>query len=322
MIRITRAYCVELERTITVNEARREFLSLDPPIDRFNFLCSDEKCRVKGTRVIGVNYRESAREDTKFVTAHFRLQDEHQADCEWVRLPAESENIEGLLPGETQSIAHMRKTRKKLTDFIDIFDPRVDAPFTKPEKSVGNDQSSDQSVSAKDSIRAQKSETSGEVGLTKTNDLERLVETYLEAKSILSIEECRQLELRIVSDGKIRLMDYFCHLSHAKMNSENRVFYGGAKLKRYGLGFRFDFFDKIDGDSVSLYVPANMMETYRHKRYIETILSQAPDVRYFTVYALGRFEPGPDRKPINLVVKDLRHLAIVLGPRKMEVGDK
>ncbi|MDA8149932.1 MAG: hypothetical protein M0041_02160 [Nitrospiraceae bacterium] len=317
MIRITRAYCVELDRTITISEARREFLSLDPPIGKFNFLCSDEKCRAKGTRVTGVNYRESAREAIKFVTAHFRLQDEHQSDCEWVLPSVESEYIDDLLPGEKQDIAHARRTRKKLTDFIDIFDPRVDDQQQKAERSLKNAQSPDQGELEKNSIRAENSEISDEASLTKTNDLERLVETYLEAKSLLSYEDCRRLELRIVNSGKIRLTDYFWRLSHATLDTRNRVLYGGANLvKRYGLGFRFNFYDKINGCPVNLYIPTHTMMKYRHKKYIESILGQAPNVRYFTVYALGQLEPVPNEKFINLVVKDMRHLAIVLGPKK------
>lgn len=326
MIKITRAYCVELDRLITIHEARRAFLSLEPPVDKFNFLCSDEKCRAKGTRIIGVNYKESARESIKFVTAHFRLQDEHQSDCEWVLPSVEMEYIDDLLPGETQDIAQARRTRKKLTDFIDIFDPRVDDQRQKPDRSFKNAETPEQGDLEKNSIRAQNSGASNEASLTQTNDLERLVETYLEAKSLLNNEDFRRLELRIVNSGKIRLTDYFCRLSHATLDTRSRVLYGGANLvKRYGLGFRFNFYDKINGDPVNLYIPTDTMMKYRHKKYIESILCQAPDVRYFTVYALGHLEAKTNKKSINLVVKDMRHLAIVLGPRKTDVsenGDK
>lgn len=163
-------------------------------------------------------------------------------------------------------------------------------------------------------------------GLTKTSDLERLVESFREAKETLTTDEFSGLELQIKGIGKMKLTQYFQRLSTAKTSTTLRIVYGGATLvKRYGKndsyarGFLFQFYDKVEGKRVSLYVSQTTMEQYRHRKYIDDIISKGDQVRYFTIYVLGHFEPAEDeRRGLNLVVSDLRHFVIVLGPAKTE----
>ena len=54
---IARAYCVEADRVVDIYQARALFFAQDEPRRRFQFLCSDDACRVaNATRVTGVNY--------------------------------------------------------------------------------------------------------------------------------------------------------------------------------------------------------------------------------------------------------------------------
>ena len=80
---IERAWCVELGRVVSINEARRELVGGTDTTSRFTFLCSDERCRAHGTRVTGVNYWRPAQEADKYRAAHFRELDEHLEGCEW-----------------------------------------------------------------------------------------------------------------------------------------------------------------------------------------------------------------------------------------------
>lgn len=63
---IRRAWCVELEETLTAHHAKREFFALEPRPEKLTFLCADEKCRDAtpgGTRVTCVNYQKLPSED-------------------------------------------------------------------------------------------------------------------------------------------------------------------------------------------------------------------------------------------------------------------
>ncbi|RML90039.1 hypothetical protein APX70_08531, partial [Pseudomonas syringae pv. maculicola] len=67
-----------------------------------------------------------------------------------------------------------------------------------------------------------------------------------------------------------------------------RVLFGGGLIEqRYGQGFKFKFFDRLDGKLVTLYVSPAQMQAYRSSRYISELLSHADEVKFFTVYALG-----------------------------------
>ena len=86
---IARAYCVEADRVVDIYQARALFFALDEPRRRFQFLCSDDACRVaNATRVTGVNYDKLVEDerDRVVVKPHFRMNQEtpHSTECEWL----------------------------------------------------------------------------------------------------------------------------------------------------------------------------------------------------------------------------------------------
>jgi len=326
--RITRAYCVELQEVVTITQARKEFLAMDPHPEKFHFLCSDQRCRDCGVKVTGVRYRENAQESVKLKTAHFRENDKHLPTCEWEE-PPEEEDTNGLLPGETEDAARRRRARRKLNDFIDVFDPcdEDDSSYVTTKGASGAGANSDSGSAANGNDRCRKDDDSDFPGVTKTSDLERLVECFREAKETLTPEEFAELEIMVKGVGRIKLSHYFKRLSYAKKSTTQNVIYGGAKtlVKRYGSGksytqgFLFKFYDKVEGGPVSLYVSPAMMREYRHRKYIDDIILKADKVRYFTIYALGSFEPAKtEYHGLNLTISQLRQLVIVLGPEKID----
>jgi hypothetical protein len=327
--RITRAYCVELQEVVTITQARKEFLAMEPRLEKFHFLCSDQQCRDVGVEVTGVLYRENAQESVKHKAAHFREKDKHLPSCEW-EVPSEEEDEKGLLQGETEDAARRRRARRKLNDFIDVFDPYSDDISIQVTAPVGFSPlasgSSDGAINTGD--RHGGKDDSDFPGVTRTNDLERLVECYREAKETLPPDEFSELEIVVKGLGRIKLCNYFKRLSYARSSTVQHVVYGGVKtaIKRYGKGesytqgFLLKFFDQIEGKPVSLYVSPAMMQEYRYRKYIDGILKKADQVRYFTIYAMGHFEPAPNEyHGLNLIITKLRQLAIVLGPEK-EIG--
>ncbi|MCD5982426.1 MULTISPECIES: ATPase [Pseudomonas] len=313
---ITRAFCVELQQEMSIAGARREYFSQEPPRKRFEFLCSNEACRAMGAKVTGVRYDVKPQDNPTFVAAHFRANPhhDHHADCEWVDADAD-ESAEDQVDANDPQTA-LRKAKRKLDDYIDVFDPTIKEPAK--EKSGVEKAGSPTPAPAPGTTPAPPAEPKAlRYSETRTNNLERLVDSYRQAKAELSPEEFKLLKLRIPGQGELSLRSYFRHIKYAQVGDNGRVLYGGGLVEqRYGQGFKFKFFDRLEGKLVTLYVSPAQMQAYRSSRYISELLSHADEVKFFTVYALGTLTKSPSGKSFSVEVDDLRHLAIVLGPQK------
>ncbi|MBU6956553.1 ATPase [Pseudomonas sp. CVAP len=315
--RITRAYCVELEKKLSIVAARREYLSLVPPRERFTFLCTTEECRELDAKITGVNYDVNPQETT--MSAHFRAnpKDEHCPTCEWIE-HGSSGDQDRSRPGETEEEATTRKAKRKLDDYIDIFDPSLKEKKPSGDRPGKGGDEIDGDGQGRGATRSTTEPNDKPRGPTKTTDLERLVESYRNAKSELSKEEFDLLTLQVSGYGVIPLRSYFRHITAANIGENGCVLFGGGTIKRYGEGFSFNFYDPLGEKRVSLYVPADQMNAYRYRRYLKELIIQADEVRYVTLYTLGHLEENPQGKGIDLKVEDLRQIALVLGPPKTQ----
>ena len=313
---ITRAFCVELQQGMSIAGARREYFSQEPPRKRFEFLCSNEACRAMGAKVTGVRYDVKPQDNPTFVAAHFRANPhyDHHPDCEWVDADADEPVEEQVEANDPQ--AALRKAKRKLDDYIDVFDPTIKEPAK--EKSGVEKAGSPAPAAAVSTAPVPPAEPKApRYSETRTNNLERLVDSYRQARAELSPEEFKPLKLRIPGQGELSLRSYFRHIKYAQLGDNGRVLYGGGLVEqRYGQGFKFKFFDRLEGKLVTLYVSPAQMLAYRSSRYISELLSHADQVKFFTVYALGTLTKSPSGKSFSVEVDDLRHLAIVLGPEK------
>ncbi|WP_122575673.1 ATPase [Pseudomonas viridiflava] len=313
---ITRAFCVELQQEMSIAGARREYFSQELPRKRFEFLCSNEACRAMGAKVTGVRYDVKPQDNPTFVAAHFRANPhyDHHPDCEWVDADADEPVEEQVDTNDPQ--AALRKAKRKLDDYIDVFDPTIKEPAK--EKSGVEKAGSPAPAAAVSTAPVPPAEPKApRYSETRTNNLERLVDNYRQARAELSPEEFKLLKLRIPGQGELSLRSYFRHIKYAQLGDNGRVLYGGGLVEqRYGQGFKFKFFDRLEGKLVTLYVSPAQMLAYRSSRYISELLSHADQVKFFTVYALGTLTKSPSGKSFSVEVDDLRHLAIVLGPEK------
>jgi hypothetical protein len=313
---ISRAFCVELQEELSIAAARREYFSQEEPRQRFEFLCSSEPCRKRGAKITGVRYDVKPQDNPTFVSAHFRANPhyDHHPDCEWIEEQAE-DTPHPTDVGEEEPQARLRKAKRKLDDYIDIFDPAI-----KPPARTKTKDDTPPTITAQitdDRLPAERPQTKpARQSETRTNNLERLVDSYRQAKAQLSADDFKLLTIKIPGQGELALRSYFRHIKYAKLGDNSRVLYGGGLVERYGLGFKFKFFDRLEGNRVTLYVSPAQMKAYRSSRYISELLSHAEEVKFFTVYALGEVSESPSGKSIGVQVKDLRHLVIVLGPAK------
>jgi hypothetical protein len=308
---ITRAFCVELQQELSIVAARREYFSQEPPRARFSFLCSSEPCRAKGVKITGVRYDVKPQEHPTFVAAHYRANPnyEHHPDCEWV-----DADVALPLADETEAEGALRKLKRKLDDYIDVFDPTLKE---RPKQTAPRDKPDTDSLEEADAASPSTAMLEAKQDKqNRTNNLERLVDSFRQAQATLTKEELALLTLRVPGQGEMSLRAYFRHIKFAQLNDDRRVLYGGGLVERYGIGFKFKFFDRLQGKLVTLYVSPAQMQAYRSSRYLIELLSHAEDVRFFTVFALGKLVSSPSGKSISVEIEDLRHLAIVLGPPK------
>jgi hypothetical protein len=200
---------------------------------------------------------------------------------------------------------------------VDVFDPRTGGKDVVSGKSSTRDSDWGRVANNGNGSRGRQKSGAERPGETKTSYLERLVESYLEAKASLAPEEFQALTVRVAGKGEVRLVDYFRPIGGTDLMDGERVLYGGGTLiKRYGDGFKIKFFDKIGGHHVFLYVSQETMNEYRYRKYLLEIVRQAPEVRYLKVFALAKWQLDEERGTVSLAVGDLRHLAILLGPKK------
>lgn len=314
--RILYAYCKELNEIVSIDTARKYFVCEEPALESYHFFCDDVNCAggAKPVRVTGVNYRVPASESAKYVTAHYRLLDSHHQLCHW-NIDADSD---ALRPGETDDDAKQRRLRRKLHDLVTVFDPELAEDDGVGRHRIQQPANLDKDVDAQGRPPRHRNGDDADNllgGYNRTNQLSRLVETYKEAKVTLTKEEFNELEIRIVNEGVLRLNEYFCRLARASYETRNRVIFGGATLVgRYGQGFKFKFYDKVANTTVYLYVSPAKMAGFRFRKYLELSLCRATEVKYFTIYALGTLVAGNREGNSDLVVDDLRHLSLVLGP--------
>lgn len=121
-MQILEAYCEEFDEVLDIYGAKEAYFSL--PMSRrkrFIFRCSDARCRSKqNPRVSGVNYDKLVEESEKYVQAHFKsiAQQPHTDECVW------SQN-EVSRKHDVEVQGGTRISRKKATDVIDVFTPRL-----------------------------------------------------------------------------------------------------------------------------------------------------------------------------------------------------
>lgn len=306
MLRISRAYCIELKKVVSIAQARREFFALESPIEEFHFVCDSLACIDHGVRISGVNYRVLAKDEPKYKAAHYKRLDPHFPGCTW-QTP--------LAVIETKDPLDRQTIRRKLNDLIDAFDPAPVASDDVASPTAGSTPDADGTTRRTRSTRS--AEISHHPGKTRTRDFERLVDSYLDARSQLTPAQFDSLMLDIVGIGSMRLKDYFKHVAWTKVGSHSRsVLFGGARVdKRFKTGIRLHFFDSIEGLDLKLFIPYAQLDAYRFRNYIRQPLEEVEKSGgYLTVYALGNIAMSKFGH-YELNVPELRGLVIRMKPR-------
>ena len=291
--RIALAYCVQLERVISIASARREYFSQAEPRKRFDFLCSSEACRAQGIKVSASNYDKLPQDTRK--AAHFSKfpHSTHLPDCEWFV----EDDEDALRPGESAEEAGQRRIRDKLDAYVEEFDPAIAEEAAPPPADPDAEEQPPASAAVRADAPAAPRQRTQRRRRTRFRTARRHLPPGPRRTAGGRIQAVGHPHQRPRPDSAARLFPAhrLCHPGQRR-----QVFYGGADLlpKRYGSpnrpqGFRFKFRDRIDGKPVFLYVAPETLQAYPHRRYLEDILGCAETVRYFTLYALGRLVEAP-----------------------------
>ncbi len=231
--RIALAYCVQLDRVISIASARREYFSQAEPRKRFDFLCSSEGCRAQGIKVSASNYDKLPQDTRK--AAHFSKfpHSTHLSDCEWFV----EEDEDALRPGESAEDAGQRRIRDKLDAYVEEFDPAIAEEAAPPQADPDAEGQPPASAAVRtDAPAAPRQRTQRP---RRTRDFELLVDTFRQARAELPAEEFKQLDIRISGLGRIPLRAYFQHIGYATPGSAGRYStaaptWSGATVRRAG----------------------------------------------------------------------------------------
>lgn len=310
MQRIRSAYCVDLNRTVSVGEARMAYFSMDPRPKKFHYLCSHPACQAKGVRIVGANVHKLAKDERYYATPYFRTHpgDLHVAGCPWL---GDEEPVKQR-EGESETDFLQRQARAKLTDFIGLFDPGDN------EQGEGGEVSSvaqgGNLAGGLSQAHVGASRGSRQPGHSQTKLLDRLVDTFEESRHLLTREERARLTIQVKGEGTVPLLSYFWHIARCYPGLRNRVIYGGAHLKSYREGFRLTFIDKMDAPdgegacNVVLYIAPQRMREYRYRGYIQEVIRRDPP--YIKVFALGKMTFNPEWRVMEVYIDSLNHLAL------------
>lgn len=309
-MRIGKAFCVELNEVVSIAEARREFFSIDPRPERFSFLCSDEECRYHngdGVKVTGVNYDKLAIESVHYKAAHFRVNSEHLQSCTWI-IEHKIASNPVRLQEETSLQFDQRLARQKISDFVDIFDPRLEGPLA--DKRISNPPSQGDEKSPVIGQRGGGGNTSNLPGRTETSDLEQLADYYLEARDQFG-EKGFDFVVEVRGLGNIRLGTFFEKINKRSMNAGIRVRYGNAFIVADSANeFVYQFYDEYQSMKVRLEVSKDLMAAYRYRKYVRNIVELGKSRTFVKVFAIGSLNLSTDKTHYTLSLLSLRHLAL------------
>lgn len=309
------AWCQELDETVQAREAKREYLGAEPRPPRFHFFCQYEDCRTgpdgTRTRVTCVNYQAAPDQKQQSVVVHYRELDDHEADC------PDFDPMNAGKRGAARSRG--RKVGVKVADAIDVFDPADEAPSSGLKRPGTEPSVQLTSTGRPSSGTSALSKDARPQGVSSTRFIEDIALIHFEAVRSKGDPEAAAVLARPISvpgRGQISFASLFCHVKFARLDGTEAVWYGGAKFKPYGKGFKLTFMDRLGGEVLTTYIASDVVQQYRYRKQLEELIEQAKQCTYVTAYIWGQVERGEAEGNPQLQPSKLQHLALIMGPQK------
>ncbi|MFW2600337.1 hypothetical protein [Aliarcobacter butzleri] len=311
---IEKVYCKDLDKIINIYDAEIEYFKQDKPRKRFEFYCSDEKCRKeKNPKVAGINYDKHPEEGIRRAP-HFRKVDEHIAECEWIEISEALEELSnGNIKTEINEEKIIRKNKLKITEVIEEFiteKKRID-------KYENNSNDENLMISIKDienrDTRKKAYQKLYTDRLLKSKFLHKIVSCYtlLSEKGLLE-------NIKLKKDNTIMsYREWFKHIAYYNDNYKDRIFYGGATVSKFkDIGYTICFFDKNKTETeykdkmMTLFIKANVLNSYKHKNLLIDIFKESEEnKKYIKCFFIAKIELS--EKNIKVHIDNLDHIHIM-----------
>lgn len=226
----THAWCEELRRSVTIDEAYSDACQLSPP-RVFTFRCPDDRCRAANNPlIVAVNYRVDVHQAGRKRMRYFRSDDSHPHSRGCTCLVSTAKRM-----GPT--VVPMSSDPVKATDVVDAFVP---ATNDGPPPGAGRSRPAGESVDDDGADRA------GD-GHTTERRLARVASAY---KRLREAEALRDYQLVIAGET----YSYYSGVLTPRMLRPyevlHRIVRGNAKLERKGTepdsAWVLDFYDQLD----------------------------------------------------------------------------
>lgn len=315
---IATAFCVELDKEVDIWEASDEYFKLpENTKKKFTFLCSDPKCREHNTRVIGVSYTQLPEaENPAYVSPYFRKHptDEHIDDCIWKIIDKkQSSKVLGDAPARSKAISGI--VARHIAKFNFLQNLNRSRVVNQQSQLKSFNLTSDSDFSERERIANEYQRRFG----SSTSKLEDLVSYFDE----LQLKDMLHEEIEIQGHGTLTYRSLFTHIKNTSDNNFT-VWYGGAIVsKPYGQGFLLNFFDKIDGFPIKLYVSKDDLYNYKLASRLTQIVKIVYDAKdleirpYLKVFFIGHVEFNSDKKCFDAKIHHPKYLVLrLIYPKK------
>lgn len=323
-IKITAAYCVELEKIVSIEEAY--FASMENNCARFQFLCSSEECRQQKVPITAANHNVPLSKQVQ--TMHFRdyKNSKHHENCEWV-LANDYASYEGMHEGETPEEADMRRelytslSNDYLITVYDPYDPdvgvRTDDPTEtgtvyKP-KGFDTKNRKDRCIEAIEKARG-------------TSSFYKIIRCHYELSREFKLEKFKRFPLR-VRGRQTTWYRYFKIFNYVWDDPTfNGIMYGyiSRNIKQYGtkepFGYGIYMNTKLNDLSVSIYISSDEIKNYRLRRELIDVLKDSQHFENICAYFIPEsieLVTLPSGKPAyKIKIANLRNLRFVGTAKK------
>ena len=313
-LKITYAYCFELDKNLTIDEAYHASIAMTPS-RQFKFSCVESRCRLNGVEITAVGYDKLPSE--RKVSCYFRrhqspTKGEHHPDCDLLA-DYEYNEFQGVHPNETLEEAKLRRKRySKLHDAIDCYDPKEE--FI---EGISLDESSNEQISLNRLEPASNSKNQSNLNgksINKTSSFSRFVRHYHQMTLELSENEIMDSTVEIVGLGKVSYGVFFkffplvwgrfafSGIQHGRIKTN--------QIKKYGKGFKVIFLAKINGKTVSLYISPEQINQYRNRRELLDIINHDKAFSTITAY----FKPTKyefNNDSCQVIIENLANLVFI-----------
>lgn len=302
MEKILSAYCKEAGMILTIEQAREFYFSQDKASrKRLSFCCDDPICKVP---VIGVNYDKLP---TKIVkSAHYRENKsfKHSPECKWHKLS--SLYNKNKLEQEGENDYNDRLAKQKLSGIVNYFLPTTPVSAT---ANGSNDKPVSKGNEQTDQNNKKSSSNNQYRDLTTTSSLYRITSIWRDALSSMTFEERNKMILNVRGIGRTTWGEYFKRITRINIGDNEGIIYAGVRnIRRYGCGFKAEFYDKLKNKNIYLYVSPETMKKSKLKNMFEEIIEDK-SADYFEVYVLNPFMTSTSNS-FSIEIEVLKNLAI------------